>query len=475
MAFRQAGSGDLDELAVLPQVINGLRSAVSHTGAQAANHLEDGVCQRSLVGHTAFHAFGNQFLLALLEITVLGTHGHGREAAHAAIDLEGTALIDFHGSGALLGTGQQAAQHNAASTRCQGLGDIAGILDAAVRDHAHAVFVSFFRTVGNGCDLRNTDTGNHTGRADGTGADTNLHAVHTGGDQVMRRGGCCHVTGEQGNIRILVTDLFHLLQHTQAVAVGCINIDHVHLGSQQGVNPLKHVVCHAHSGAAQQTAVLVLGAVGVFACLFNILDRDQSAQHAVLVHDRQLLDPVGGQDLFGFFQRGAFGSGDQVFTGHYFADRPAVICFKPKVAVGQDADQLAFPGNRNAADAIAAHQFFRVGDQVFGTQIKGICDYAMLTALDFINLGRLFLDCHVLMDDSQTAFTRHRDGHAAVRHRIHGGTQHGNIQFDVLSQLDRKIHIPGEHFALRRHQQYVVKSQSFPDLILQHPLYPPSI
>ena len=71
MALSQAGAGDPDKLTVRSQVFDRLRPAVAHTAAQAADHLENGVCQRSLVRHPAFDAFGNQFLLPFLELLVL--------------------------------------------------------------------------------------------------------------------------------------------------------------------------------------------------------------------------------------------------------------------------------------------------------------------------------------------------------------------------------------------------------------------
>ena len=93
--------------------------------------------------------------------------------------------------------------------------------------------------------------------------------------------------------------------------------------------------------------------------------------------------------------------------------------FEPEVAVGQDSDQFSVTGNRNAADPVPAHQFFRIADQVFRTQVKRIRNHAVFTALYFIHLRRLFLNAHVLVDDTQTALPGHGDCHFAVRHRIH--------------------------------------------------------
>ena len=53
----------------------------------------------------------------------------------------------------------------------------------------------------------------------------------------MGCGGRRHIAGKQGDIRIPVADFFHLSDYAQAVAVGRIDIDHVNLGGQQGVDP----------------------------------------------------------------------------------------------------------------------------------------------------------------------------------------------------------------------------------------------
>ena len=108
-------------------------------GAQAAHELEDGVRQRPLVGHAALDALGHELLGVLLEVAVLAALGHGGEGTHAAIDLEGAALIDLHRARALLRAGEEAAEHHGAGAGGDGLGDVAGVLDAAVGDDGLAV------------------------------------------------------------------------------------------------------------------------------------------------------------------------------------------------------------------------------------------------------------------------------------------------------------------------------------------------
>src|SRR5699024_7947554 len=108
----QAGSRDLHELGVLLQLLDGVAAGVAHTGPQAAHELVDGVAGGSLVGDAALHALGNQLLVVLLEVAVLGAVVHGGQRAHAAVGLKLAALIDLGLAGGLLTAGQQRADHD---------------------------------------------------------------------------------------------------------------------------------------------------------------------------------------------------------------------------------------------------------------------------------------------------------------------------------------------------------------------------
>src|SRR5574340_917708 len=101
------------------------------------NHCQYG----ALVGHTALHPFGNQLLGAffgVLKVAIRGPLLHGAERAHAAVGFVGTSLEQFDFARRLFGTCQQTAEHDAVGARGQRLGDVAGIADAAVGDHADA-------------------------------------------------------------------------------------------------------------------------------------------------------------------------------------------------------------------------------------------------------------------------------------------------------------------------------------------------
>ena len=68
MAFAQARARDADELRLLMQLRNAAAAGITHAGAQAAEHLVDGLGQRPLVRHAALDALGTTKALEMGEV-----------------------------------------------------------------------------------------------------------------------------------------------------------------------------------------------------------------------------------------------------------------------------------------------------------------------------------------------------------------------------------------------------------------------
>ena len=85
---------------------------------------------------------------------------------------------------ALLTAGEEAAEHDAGSACGHGLGDVAGVTDAAVGRDRDAGLVRLPGHVGNGCDLRNADARDDAGGANGAGTDADLDAIDAGRNKI---------------------------------------------------------------------------------------------------------------------------------------------------------------------------------------------------------------------------------------------------------------------------------------------------
>src|ERR1035441_2575034 len=111
---------------------------------------------------------------------------------------------------------------------------------------------------------------------------------------------------------------------TRALAVRGVDGDHIDLAPHQFLRALQKVPRGAHGRAHPQPALAVLGGVGVFQLLLNVLDGNQALEVIPVVHHQQFLDAVLVQNGGSLFQRGTHRHCDQVVLGHELADGQVV-------------------------------------------------------------------------------------------------------------------------------------------------------
>ena len=207
-----------------------------------------------------------------------------------------------------------------------------------------------------------------------------------------------------------------------------IDRDHVHLAAHQFLGAFEEIAGGPDGRADPQAALLVLGGVGVFQFLLDVLNGDEALEVVMLVHHQQLFHAVPVQDFLGLFERGAHRDGDEVFLRHHVLDRQIEAGFETQIAVGENADQFAVAGNGNAGDAVALHEREGVGDFLFGRDGDRVHDHAAFTALYAVHLFGLPAMRHVAVNEADAALLRERDGEVRFGNRIHGGADDGNVQ-----------------------------------------------
>src|SRR4029453_7438879 len=128
VALAEAGVGDADDLRIALQVGNRRRAAVAHAGAQAAHQLVHDHRHAALVLDASLDALGHEFFHArlagraraafelevVLEVTIAAAAAHRADRPHAAVFLEGAALIQDQLAGAFIGPGKQITGHHRA-------------------------------------------------------------------------------------------------------------------------------------------------------------------------------------------------------------------------------------------------------------------------------------------------------------------------------------------------------------------------
>src|SRR6266567_4954192 len=191
VGFAHPCHGDLDELRAAAQFIDRGTPAIAHRCADSPHELMDHCDQRSLVRHAAFDALRHELLVfslafGVLEVAVGGTLLHRAQRSHATIALVRTPLKKLYLARRFLGACEQAPEHHAGRTRCNGLCDVARIANAAVGDERYVETGHAPQRIEDRRDLRHADAGNDARGADRAGADPDLDGV---GAAVHQRAG----------------------------------------------------------------------------------------------------------------------------------------------------------------------------------------------------------------------------------------------------------------------------------------------
>ncbi len=398
VAFPEPGARDAAEPGVLLHFRDAAVAGVAHGRAQAPHQLVHDGAERPLVGHAAFDSFGDQLQIiadVLLEIAVRRAPGHGAQRAHAAIGLVGAPLVQEHLARTFVGAGEERSDHHAIGAGGDGLGDVAGKLDAAVGDDRNVLFPAGVHRVGDGGKLGHADTRDHPGGADGTRPDADLDAVRPGIDQCLGAFAGGDVAGHHLDVIAEFLDALHRLRHALGMAVGGVDHDHVDFGIDQGFGAADGVVADADGRRGPQPSLRVLAGVGVLLRLFDVLHGDQADATEIVVHHQKLLDPVLVKQSFRLFPVDAVPHRDQRpvvgVRGHQLADALVRVVGETHVAVGENAHQPA-AGTFHHRDAGNVVQFLDhqgIGQGGVGGDSIGVHHHARFEFLDAANLRRL--------------------------------------------------------------------------------------
>ena len=429
MALGQAGRGDLDEPGIL-QVGDGPGAAVAHGRAQPADQLAGHGGQRAAVGHLALDALRHQLVLAqhvVLEVAVLGVGAaalpvpHRAERAHAPVQLVLLAVDEDHLARALLAAGQQAAQHDGVGARGDGLGDVAGVLQAAVADHRHPGRAGRLRRLVDRGDLRHAHAGHHPGGADRARPDADLDAVRPGVDQGLRTRPGGHVAADHLGVGVGL-DLRDHVQHGLRVAVRGVHDEEVHARPRsapgRGAWRPRRRPTAAPTTSRPPASLVATGNFSLLVKSFTVISPRSRPASSTSGSFSTLCCAQQPQRLLG---RDPDRRGDQGHRRHDLGHPAAVVGLEADVAVGDDAEQDAVgAGHRHAGDPVAAAQPVDVGDGGVRPAGHRVGDHARLGPLDHVHLLRLLLDGQVAVQHADAALAGHGDRHPGLGDGVHG-------------------------------------------------------
>ena len=434
----------------------------------------DDIRDGPLVGHLAFDAFGHELHRIpdfRLEITIRRAACHRTQRAHAAIGLVGAALIEKHLAGAFIRARQQRADHGAGGARRERLGEIAGILDAAIGDHRHVFLRSRLGRFQDRRELRDAHARDDARRADRTRADADLHGIRTGIDQRPGAGGRRHVAGDDLNGIGEFLDARDRIQNLLGMAMRGIDHHAIDTRVDQEFRAPIAFLAGGRGGGDPQAALAVLVGVGVEARLFDILHGEQAHAAIIAIDNEQLLDAMAVEELARLGLRHILAHGHEVLVaGHQLTDGLVHVLGEANVAMGENAHELAGFGtairaaighHRQAVDALGLHDRQCLAERGIRRDRHRVHDDAALETLHLPHIVGLFFRRKVAMDDAEAAGLGHGDGEAGFRHRVHGRRDDRQIEADGAREPRAQIGFRRQHLGMAGAHEHVVEGECF--------------
>ena len=259
----------------------------------------------------------------------------------------------------------------------------------------------------------------------------------------------------------------HRIDHTLGVAVGGVDDDHVDACSRQSFGTLLSIRAYAKRSAHTETAKRILDRIRVPIGLQQVFDRDQADEIAIVSDDQELLDAVLVQQLACLVLLDSRRHGHQLLR-HQLRNLLIQVLLESNVAAGENADRLGALDDRQPRNLVTPHQLERVMKRFAGAHGHRVDNHPRLGPLHLRDLERLQLWAHVLVQNSNAAFTRHGDRGAPFGHRVHCARCERNAQLQVARKTRRNVSVRGKKIRVSRKEQHVIKGECFPQDAVSH-------
>ena len=246
------------------------------------------------------------------------------------------------------------------------------------------------------------------------------------------------------------------------VALAAVDDHHVDTRRHELRQPLAVVGARADGGADEEVRGAVLGRLGVVLGLDEVAATDEGHELALGVDHGQLALLRLAQDLVRRREGHAVRRRDELREGrHDVADLggPRVL-HEVHVPVRHNAHELrphiAVQRDGDPAEAALLLDRLHRRHRGVGREAHGVGDEPVAVLLDLAHLRDLVLHGHVVVHDAQPALQRHHDGHAALRHRVHGRADERHAQGYLLGEARGQLHLLHAEVDVSRQENDVV-------------------
>ncbi len=209
------------------------------------------------------------------------------------------------------------------------------------------------------------------------------------------------------------------------VTMRSVDHDDVYPRLTQRTDSIQRIRPRAHRCADAQAPDAVLAGIGEFRGLLKVLDGNHSLQFMIPADHQDLFDAVLVQQRQHLVFGSIFAHRDQaVLRRHHRGDRCIQLGLETQIAMRDDPDHLGAEYHGYARDVFRAREFQNLPNRHIRVHGNGIADHAAFELLHPIDLPRLLVDRHVLVNDADAAFLGNRDGKACLGNRVHCGRDH---------------------------------------------------
>ena len=301
-------------------------------------------------------------------------------------------------------------------------------------------------------ELRPADTGHHARRAHRPGADTDLHDIRAGFDQLARPDGGDDVAGHDRRVRRDGADLFDRAQRTNLVAVGRVDDEHVDAHRDERLRLGCRIAVDAHRAGDAEPPALVDGRA-VDRAAQRALAGDAADEAAVVVDDGrhgQPFDRESVEDLLrcrARLDRHDLGPADVLELGEPIEAGGVVL--------GEDAERtLVVVHHHHRTVGTLVDQAERVADGVVRAQRDRRVVHGV-TGLDVVHDRFDHVERDVLREHGEAATAGNGLGHPASGHRGHVRDHDRDRGAEHVRRGEVDIE-PGRNGRQARHHEHVV-------------------
>src|SRR5580658_4384245 len=144
------------------------------------------------------------------------------------------------------------------------------------------------------------------------------------------------------------------------------------------------------------------------------------------------------------------------------------VLLEADVSGGENTDGLLALDDRNTADVVLAHHLERRPQGLRRTDRDGTQNHPAFGALHTLDLARLRLDRHVLVDDADPPLASHRDRGPALCHGVHRGGKERDVQVEAATEARLHVDVLRKYLAVRGDEQDVIERQALVERVIEH-------